>query len=42
MKFWEDVESAIIANVGAGVLFVLSYVAIQWFLQVTDIEIVRC
>ena len=39
MGFWKEVVIGFIANVSAGVLLVLFYVAIQWFLQVTDIDV---
>jgi len=39
MTFWLDVAAGFLGNVFAGVLLVIFYVAIQWFLQVTDITI---
>lgn len=39
MGFWLQVAAGFLANVFAGVLLVILYVAIQWFLQVTDITI---
>jgi hypothetical protein len=39
MAFWLEVAAGFLANVFAGFLLVGLYVAIQWFLQVTDITI---
>lgn len=39
MGFWLEVAAGFLGNVAAGVLLVPAYVAIQWFLQVTDITI---
>jgi hypothetical protein len=39
MNFWHEVASGFLGNVFAGFLLVALYVAIQWFLQVTDIHI---
>ena len=37
--FWPEIAAGFLGNVFAGVLFVILYVVIQWFLQVTDITI---
>ena len=39
MSFWLEVAAGFLANVFAGVLLVIFYVAIQWFLRVTDVSI---
>jgi hypothetical protein len=39
MGFWPEVAAGFLANVFAGVLLVICYVVIQWFLQITDITI---
>lgn len=39
MGFWLDVLSSFIANIAAAVLIVVVYIAVQWFLGVTDITI---
>ena len=39
MGFWLEVAAGFLANVFAGVLLVIFYVVIQWFLRVTDITI---
>jgi hypothetical protein len=39
MGFWLEVAAGFLGNVAAGFLLVALYVAIQWFLQVTDITI---
>lgn len=39
MTFWLEVAAGFLSNIFAGVLLVVFYVAIQWFLQVTDITI---
>lgn len=39
MTFWIEVLAAFLANVFAGLLFVVLYVIIQWFLAATDITI---
>ena len=39
MTFWAEVFAGFLANVFAGVLLVAFYVAIQWFLQATDIKV---
>ena len=39
MTFWVEVLAGFLANVSAGVLLVIVYVLIQWFLAATDITI---
>jgi hypothetical protein len=39
MGFWREVATGFLSNIAAGMLLVAFYVAIQWFLQVTDITI---
>jgi hypothetical protein len=39
MAFWLEVAAGFLSNIAAGVLLVAFYVAIQWFLQITDITI---
>jgi len=39
MTFWIGVLAGFLANVFAGVLLVIVYVVIQWFLAATDITI---
>src|ERR1035437_7693689 len=39
MKFWLEVAAGVLSNVFSGIVLVMFYVAIQWFLQVTDITI---
>jgi hypothetical protein len=39
MTFWQEVAAGFLSNMSAGVLLVIFYVVIQWFLQVTDITI---
>ena len=39
MAFWLEVAAGFLGNVFAGFLLVALYVAVQWFLQVTDITI---
>jgi hypothetical protein len=39
MAFWLEVAAGFLANVFAGFLLVGLYVAIQWFLRITDITI---
>jgi len=42
MTFWLEVAAGFLSNIAAGVLLVAFYVAIQWFLQITDIGLNRC
>jgi hypothetical protein len=39
MTFWMEVAAGFYSNIAAGILLVMFYVAIQWFLQITDITI---
>jgi hypothetical protein len=39
MTFWKEVAAGFIGNVLAGVLLVVFFVVIQWFLRATDITI---
>ena len=39
MTFWLEVAAGFLSNISAGVMMVAFYVAIQWFLQITDITI---
>lgn len=39
MAFWKEVAAGLLGNVFAGVLLVLFFVLIQWFLRATDITI---
>jgi hypothetical protein len=39
MAFWQEVATGFLGNVFAGVLLVIVYVLIQWFLAATDISI---
>ena len=39
MTFWLEVSAGFFSNISAGILLVAFYVAIQWFLQITDITI---
>jgi hypothetical protein len=39
MTFWIEVLASFLANVFAGILLVIVYVLIQWFLAATDITI---
>jgi hypothetical protein len=39
MTFWAGVFASLIANVFAGVLLVMFYVIIQWFLHATDVTV---
>jgi len=39
MAFWVEVLAGFLANVFAGVLLVIGYVLIQWFLAATDITV---
>jgi hypothetical protein len=39
MGFWSEVAAGFLSNVFAGVLLVVFYVVIQWFLAATDITI---
>ena len=39
MTFWFEVLAGFLSNLAAGVVLVMCYVAIQWFLQITDITI---
>lgn len=39
MEFWWETLSGFLANVAAAALFVMLYVAIQWFLTATDLTI---
>lgn len=39
MTFWAEVGASFLANVFAGLLFVILYVVIQWFLTATDVVI---
>ena len=39
MTFWQEVAVGFLGNVFAGMLFVLLYIVIQWFLAGTDITI---
>ena len=37
MGFWEIVWTSALGGIGAGLFFVLMYLAVQWFLQATDL-----
>lgn len=37
MGFWQTVWTNVLGGIGAGLFFVLMYLAIQWFLQATDL-----
>jgi hypothetical protein len=39
MAFWQEVAAGFLANVSAGVLLVILYIIIQWFLAGTDVTI---
>jgi hypothetical protein len=39
MTFWQEVEAGFFSNVFAAVFLVVCYVAVQWFLQATDVVI---
>jgi hypothetical protein len=39
MKFWVEVLAGFLANVFAGVLLVMFYLIIQWFLRATDVTV---
>jgi hypothetical protein len=39
MRFWQEVVAGFLGNIFAGFVLVILYVAIQWFLQATDITI---
>jgi hypothetical protein len=39
MTFWQEVAAGFLGNVFAGVLFVVFYLLIQWFLAATDVTI---
>jgi hypothetical protein len=42
MTFWDEVFAGFLANMFAGVLLVVFYVIIQWFLQATDVTVGYC
>jgi hypothetical protein len=39
MKFWVEVLAGFLANVFAGMLLVMFYLIIQWFLRATDVTV---
>ena len=39
MRFWAEVGADFLANVFAGVLLVIFYIVIQWFLAATDVVV---
>ena len=39
MTFWSEVSAGLLANVFAGVLLVVLYIGIQWFLRATDVVV---
>jgi len=39
MNFWQTTWSNVLGGIGAGLFFVLMYLAIQWFLRATDLVV---
>jgi hypothetical protein len=39
MDFWQNTWSNVLGGIGAGLFFLVWYLAIQWFLRATDLAV---